>query len=72
MIPFVNLVGQRDAYRLELEKTEKEALDSGVLFELRFNRMIPKRHFCVVKRKHAVLSNAAARLLETMGLIERG
>ena len=50
----------------------KEALDSGVLFELRFNRMIPKRHFCVVKRKHAVLSNAAARLLETMGLIERG
>lgn len=29
MIPFVNLVGQRDAYRLELEKTEKEVLDSG-------------------------------------------
>ncbi|PWJ71889.1 MULTISPECIES: DegT/DnrJ/EryC1/StrS aminotransferase family protein [unclassified Fibrobacter] len=29
MIPFVNLVGQRDAYRQELEKAEKEVLDSG-------------------------------------------
>ncbi|SHL33111.1 DegT/DnrJ/EryC1/StrS aminotransferase family protein [Fibrobacter sp. UWEL] len=29
MIPFVNLVGQRDAYRQELEKVEKEVLDSG-------------------------------------------
>lgn len=29
MIPFVNLVRQRDAYRLELEKAEKEVLDSG-------------------------------------------
>lgn len=29
MIPFVNLAGQRDAYRHELEKIEKEVLDSG-------------------------------------------
>ena len=29
MIPFVNLTGQRNAYRKELEEAEKSVLDSG-------------------------------------------
>lgn len=39
-------------------------LDSGKLFELRFNQIIPKRHFCIaVSNKHP-LSVAAGDLLE--------
>ena len=44
----------------------KEALDSGLLFELRFNKMIPKRSFCVVTSGRLPLSAAADRLLEIM------
>ena len=29
MIPFVNLTGQREKYRFELEKAEQAVLDSG-------------------------------------------
>lgn len=41
-----------------------EYLESGRLFELRFNKMIPRRHFCVVTGKGNLLSAAARRLLE--------
>lgn len=44
----------------------KEALESGRLFELRFNKMIPKRSFCVVRSRKAPLSAAAGKLLEIM------
>ncbi|MCM1188086.1 MAG: LysR family transcriptional regulator [bacterium] len=44
----------------------KEALESGRLFELRFNKMIPKRSFCVVRRRKAPLSAAAGKLFEIM------
>lgn len=43
-------------------------LESGLLFELRFNKMIPKRQLCVVTSKKAILPRAAARLLEIMKL----
>lgn len=43
-----------------------EALDSGLLFELRFNKMIPKRQFSVVTSRKAPLSAAAGRLLDIM------
>ena len=43
-----------------------EALMSGRLFELRFNKMIPKRQFCVVTSNRAPLSAAAGKLLEIM------
>ena len=46
----------------------KEALDSGLLFELRFNKMIPKRHFCVVTDRTGSLSTAAQRLVEILEL----
>lgn len=39
-------------------------INSGKLFELRFNKLIPKRHFCVVTDKHTPLSASATRLLE--------
>lgn len=42
----------------------KEYLDSGRLFELRFNKMIPKREFCVVTHKKSPLSFAAGKLLD--------
>ena len=43
-----------------------ESLDSGRLFELRFNKMIPKRSFCVVTSGRQPLSVAAERLLEIL------
>lgn len=48
----------------------KEQLESGMLFELRFNKMIPKRQFCVVRNTKTPMSMAAARLLEIMELTE--
>lgn len=41
-----------------------EYLDSGQLFELRFNQIIPKRHFCVVTDARNPMSAAAQNLLE--------
>lgn len=43
-----------------------EYLELGKLFELRFNKIIPKRNFCVVRSEKLPLSTAAARLLEIM------
>lgn len=48
----------------------KEYLESGLLFELRFNKMIPKRQFCVVCSDKMPMSMAAAKLLEIMELKE--
>lgn len=42
----------------------QEHIDSGRLFELRFNKMIPKRRICIVTDQKKSLSAAAARLLE--------
>ena len=41
-------------------------LQSGKLFELRFNKMIPPREFCVVTAAKGPLSAAAAKLLEVI------
>lgn len=41
-------------------------LESGLLFELRFNKMIPKRQLCVVTGRKVPLSAAAAKLLSIM------
>lgn len=46
----------------------KEELESGRLFELRFNNMIPKRNICVVTDVHAPLSRAAEGLLKVLGV----
>lgn len=43
-------------------------LEAGTLFELRFNKMIPRRHFCVVCSNKISASIAASRLLRIMGL----
>ena len=43
--------------------TEQELAD-GTLFELRFNKMIPKRHFSVVTADREQPSAAAKRMLE--------
>ena len=42
----------------------QEYLDSGQLFELRFNKIIPRRHFCVVTDGKSPISAAARNLLE--------
>lgn len=44
----------------------KEYVESGLLFELRFNKIIPKRKFCVVQNLKVPLSAASAKLLELM------
>ncbi len=41
-----------------------EYLNTGQLFELRFNQIIPKRHFCVVSDMRIPMSAAARNLLE--------
>ncbi len=41
-----------------------EYIESGILFELRFQKMIPKRSFCVVSDESKPMSVAAAKLLE--------
>ncbi|WP_029231635.1 LysR family transcriptional regulator [Butyrivibrio sp. VCB2006] len=47
----------------------KEYLDSGMLFELRFNSLIPKRQICVITDETRPLSIAASRLLELIHTI---
>ena len=44
----------------------KEYLEDGRLFELRFNMIIPKRHFCVVTNPKNPLSAAARNMLELL------
>ena len=46
----------------------REAVESGQLFELRFNRMLPKRQFCVVRNTKVPMHTAAKMLLKIMGL----
>lgn len=46
----------------------KDYVESGLLFELRFNKIIPKRSFCVVQNMKAPLSAASRKLLEIMEL----
>ncbi len=41
----------------------QEYLDSGVLFELRFNSVLPKRKICVISDESRPLSVAASKLL---------
>ena len=39
-------------------------LESGQLFALRFNKIIPKRHFCIVTDEKNPLSAAGRKLLD--------
>jgi hypothetical protein len=39
-----------------------------LLFELRFNKIIPKRQFCVVRNTKMPMAPAAEKLLEIMEL----
>lgn len=41
-----------------------EYLESGILFELRFNKIIPHRNFCVIKDNTHAMSIAATKLIE--------
>lgn len=42
----------------------REYIEDGRLYELRFNKMIPKREFCIVRNKKNPLPVAAGKLLE--------
>lgn len=42
----------------------QEYIDNGMLFELRFNKMLPKRNFYVITDKRVPLSKAAGNLLQ--------
>lgn len=46
----------------------KDYVDSGLLFELRFNKIIPKRQFCVVRNTKIPMNTAAKKLLQIMEL----
>lgn len=43
-----------------------EYIESGKLFELRFNKIIPKRQFCVITDERNALSAAARTLMDLM------
>lgn len=45
-----------------------EYLENGRLFALRFNKIIPKRHFCIVTDEKNPLSAAGRRMLEMIGV----
>lgn len=47
-----------------MKEFAQEYLDSGKLFELRFNKIIPKRKFCVVMDGKYSLSISAKKLME--------
>lgn len=42
----------------------QEYIENGMLYELRFNKMIPKRQFCIVKNRKKPLPVAAGELLK--------
>ena len=44
----------------------KEALASGELFELQFDRELPKRHFCIITGNNNPISTAARELLKML------
>lgn len=46
-----------------MKEFAREDLENGKLFELRFNKIIPKRQFCVVTDRKRKLSPAAERVL---------
>lgn len=46
-----------------MKEFAKEYLETGKLFELRFNKILPKRHFCIVTDTRSPLAPAAANLL---------
>lgn len=46
-----------------MKEFAREHLEAGKLFELRFNKRIPKRHFCLVTDEKDVLSAPARSLL---------
>lgn len=46
----------------------REEIESGRLFELRFNKIIPKRSICIVYDSKASLSRAAEALLRIIGV----
>jgi DNA-binding transcriptional LysR family regulator len=50
----------------------RDYVESGLLFELRFNKMIPKRQFCVVRNTKMPMAPVAEKLLEIMELDRRG
>lgn len=50
----------------------RDYVEAGKLFELRFNKIIPKRKFCVVQNRKIPLSMAAGKLLELMNRSDAG
>lgn len=49
-----------------MKEFAKEELESGKLFELRFNKRIPRRNICVVTNKMLPVSIAARQFLQTI------
>ncbi len=52
-----------------VEDFAKEYLESGRLFRLRFQRELPKRHFCIITGSMNPISSAAKELLRMLGMI---
>jgi len=48
----------------------REAIDSGQLFKLRFDREIPKRNICIITSRQNPISKAATKLLDMLNPIE--
>ena len=49
-----------------MKEFAREQLEAGTLFELQFDKTIPKRSFCVITKPQAPLSVAAANLLDLL------
>lgn len=51
-----------------MKEFARESIENGQLFELRFNKMIPKRHFCVITDEKTQRTVAAQNLLDIIFL----
>ena len=57
------LTKEHELLRKMVRDFAEKYLEAGRLFALRFNKIIPKRHFCVVTDSRNPLSAAARNLL---------
>jgi hypothetical protein len=47
-----------------------DAIADGNLFELKFDKVIPRRHFCIITGRNNPISTAAKELINMLHVIE--
>lgn len=66
----VKFAGRNLGIGCVVKEFAKEAIESGELFELKFEQEFPRRHFCIITGNHNPISTAAKELLSMMTLVK--